>query len=157
MGFYSNVEPNSYAYATRLFLIGKIFINVRILPNPPRIRILFILGFYRLGLFMRHKLFPFRISWRPHNDQFSATWPFNPSTLVCSHRIRLLLAHLFGSVISKFLPFHSLLKAIKINRLNLKQNKQSHKKLPIIKLKKKKPILSKTNNLVFKKVLNKNF
>ena len=136
MGFYSSVEPNSYAYATSLFLIGKIFINVRILPNPRRIRIIFILGFYRLGLFMTHKLFPFGISWRPHNDQFSATWPFNPSTLVCSHRIRLLLAHLFGSVISKFLPLHSLLKAIKINRLNLKQNKQSHKKLPIIKLKK---------------------
>ena len=29
---------------------------------------------------MGHKLFPFRISWRPHNDQFSATWPFDPST-----------------------------------------------------------------------------
>ena len=104
LGFYSSVEPNSYASVTSLFLIGKIFINVRILPNPPRIRILFILGFCGLGLFMRHKSFPFRISWRPHNDQFSATWPFDPSTLVRSHRIRLLLAHLFGSVISKFLP-----------------------------------------------------
>ena len=104
LGFYSSVEPNFYACATSLFLIGKIFINVHILPNPPRIRILFILGFYGLGLFMRHKLFPFRISWRPHNDQFSAMWPFDSSTLVRSHQFRLLLARLFGSIISKFLP-----------------------------------------------------
>ena len=97
-------STNSYACATSLFLIGKIFINVHILPNPPRIRILFILGFYGLGLFMRHKLFPFRISWRPHNDQFSAMWPFDSSTLVRSHQFRLLLARLFGSIISKFLP-----------------------------------------------------
>ena len=92
--FVSSVEPNSYACATSLFLIGKIFINVRILPNPPHIRILFILGFYGLWLFVEHKSFPFRISWRSHNDQFSAMWPFNPSTLVCSYSPFVWICHL---------------------------------------------------------------
>ena len=31
LGFYSSVEPNSYACTTNLFLIGKIFINMHIL------------------------------------------------------------------------------------------------------------------------------
>ena len=33
---------------------------------------------------MRCKSFPFRVSWKPHNDQLSATWPFDLSTLVLS-------------------------------------------------------------------------
>ena len=84
LGFYSSVESNSYACATSLFHIGKIFINGRIFQNLFRIRILFTLGFYGLGLIMRRKSFSFKISWRPHNDQFSATWPFGPSTPVHS-------------------------------------------------------------------------
>ena len=81
LGFYSSVEPISYACATSLFLIEKIFINVRIFQNPPCIRVPFVVGFYGLGLIVRHKLFPFRICWRPRNDQFSATYLFGPSIL----------------------------------------------------------------------------
>ena len=68
LGFYSSVEPISYACATSPFLIGKIFINVRIFKNPPCMRVPFVMGLYGLGLIVRHKLFPFRVSWRPHND-----------------------------------------------------------------------------------------
>ena len=68
LGFYSSVESISYACATNLFLIEKIFINVRIFQNPPCVRVLFVVGLYGLGLILRHKLFSFIISWRPHND-----------------------------------------------------------------------------------------
>ena len=68
LGFYSSVEPISYAYATSLFLIGKIFINVRIFQNPPYVRVPFVVGLYGLRLIVRHKFFPFRVSWKPHND-----------------------------------------------------------------------------------------
>ena len=98
LGFYSSVESNSYACATSLFHIGKIFINVRILPNPPRIRILFILGFYGLGLITRHKSSPLRISWGPHNDQFNATWPIGPSTPLRLHSICSLSTHISWSI-----------------------------------------------------------
>ena len=47
---------------------------------------------------MRRKSFPFRISWRPHNDQFSATWPFGPYTPVRSHWIHSLSTHLSWSI-----------------------------------------------------------
>ena len=63
MGFYSSVESIYYACATNLFLIEKIFINVHIF-----LRVLFVVGLYGLGLIVRHKLFPFRVSWRSHND-----------------------------------------------------------------------------------------
>ena len=76
----------SLTCATSLFPIGKIFINVRIFQNPPYARILLILGFYELGLIMRRRFFPFGISWRPHNDHFSATWPFGLSTPVRSYQ-----------------------------------------------------------------------
>ena len=69
LGFYSSVESNSYACATSLFHIGKILINGRISQNPLCIRILFMLGFYGIGLIVRRKLFPFKIPWRPHNYQ----------------------------------------------------------------------------------------
>ena len=80
-GFYSSIEPNSQTCGTSLFLIGKIFINVRIFQNPPCVRVLFAMGLYGLGLIVRHKLFPFRISWRPHNYQLNVTWLFGLSTL----------------------------------------------------------------------------
>ena len=83
LGFYNSVQPNSFACITSLFLIGQIFINVRIFQNPPHVRISFILGLYGLGLIVRRKLFLFRVSWRSHYDQLSATWLFGPSTL-CS-------------------------------------------------------------------------
>ena len=98
LGFYSSVESNFYACATSLFHIGKILINGRIFQNLLRIRILFMLGFYGLGLIMRRKLFPFKIPWRPHNDQVNATWPFGPSTPVRSYRIRPFPAHISWSV-----------------------------------------------------------
>jgi len=112
LSFYSSVEPNSYACATSLFLIGKISINVRIFQNPPRVRILFILGLYGLGLIVRRKSFPFRVSWRPHNDQLSAVWPFDSSTLgpftsdqfTVSPFVSHCQVHLKGSVTSNFLP-----------------------------------------------------
>ena len=68
LGFYSSVESISYACAASLFLIGKIFINMRIFLNPPYVKILFVMGLYELGLIVRHRLFSFMISWRPHND-----------------------------------------------------------------------------------------
>ena len=80
-GFYSSVESNSFACITSLFLMEKISINARIFQNPLYVRILFILRLYGLGLILRCKSFPFRVSWRPHNDQSSATWPFDLSTL----------------------------------------------------------------------------
>jgi len=97
LGFYSGVELNYYACVASLFHIGKILINECIFQNLLCIRIIFVLGFYRLGLTVRRKSFPFRISWGPHNEQLSATWPFGPSTpFVRPCRIRLLLAHLFS-------------------------------------------------------------
>ena len=68
LGFYSSVESISYACATSLFIIRKIFINAHIFQNPPCVRVLFVVGLYGLGLIVRHKLFSFRVSWRPHND-----------------------------------------------------------------------------------------
>ena len=65
--FYSSVELISYACATSLSLIGKIFINVRIFQNPPYVRVLFVVGLYGLGLLVRHKLFSFKVFWGPHN------------------------------------------------------------------------------------------
>ena len=97
LGFYSGVELNYYACVASLFHIGKILINECIFQNLLCIRILFVLGFYRLGLTVRRKSFPFRISWGPHNEQLSATWPFVPSTpFVRPCRICLLLAYLFS-------------------------------------------------------------
>ena len=112
LGFYSSVEPNFYTCGTSLFLIGKISINVHIFQNPPRVRILFILGLYGLGLIVRRKSFPFRVSWRPHNDQLSAVWPFDSSTLgpftsdpfTISLFVSHCQVHLKGSVTSNFLP-----------------------------------------------------
>ena len=98
LGFYSSVDSNSYTCVTSLFHIGKILINGHIFQNLLRIRILFMLGFYELELIMRRKSFPFKISWRPHNDQVSATWPFGPSTLVRSYWIHPLSAHSSWSV-----------------------------------------------------------
>ena len=97
LGFYSGVELNYYACVASLFLIGKILINECILQKHLCIRILFALGFYRLGLTVGRKSFLFRISWGPHNEQLSATWPFGPSTpFVRPCRIRLLLVHLLS-------------------------------------------------------------
>ena len=105
MSFYSSVESNSYACTTSLFHIGKILINGRIFQNLLRIRILFMLGFYGLGLIVGHKLFSFRISWGPHNEQPSAMWHFGPSTpFVRSCRIRLLLAHLLSRLSIQYDP-----------------------------------------------------
>ena len=80
-GFYSRVEPISQTCVTSFFLIGKIFNNVCIFQNPPFVGVLFAVGLYGLELIVRLKLFPFRISWRSHSYQLSATWPFGPSTL----------------------------------------------------------------------------
>ena len=112
LGFYSSVEPNFYACTTSLFLIGKISINVHIFQNSSRVRILFILRLYGLGLIVRRKSFPFRVSWRPHNDQLSASWPFDSSTLgpftsdpfTISLFVSHCQVHLKGSVTSNFLP-----------------------------------------------------
>ena len=79
-GFYSRVEPISQTCVTSFFPIGNIFNNVCIFQNPPFV-VLFAVGLYGLGLIVRLKLFPFRISWRSHSYQLSATWPFGPSTL----------------------------------------------------------------------------
>ena len=68
LGFYSSVEPTSFACITSLFVIGKISINERIFQNPPRVRIPFISRLYGLGLIVKHKLFPFRVSWGSYND-----------------------------------------------------------------------------------------
>ena len=54
LGFYSNVESISYACATSLFLIGKIFINVHIFQNPPYVRVLFVVELYGLGFLRVH-------------------------------------------------------------------------------------------------------
>ena len=62
-GFYSSIEPTSITCITSLFLMEKIFINAHIFQNPFCGRILFILGFDGLGLVLRSKFFPFRISW----------------------------------------------------------------------------------------------
>jgi len=95
--FLSGVELNYYACVASLFLIRKILINERIFWNLLRIRILFASGFYGLGLTVGCKLFPFRISWGPHNEQPSAMWPFGPSTpFFHPFRNHLLLAHLLG-------------------------------------------------------------
>ena len=64
LGFYSNVELTSVSCVIRRFLMEKIVINGRILWDPPYVRILFVLRLCRLGLIVRRKLFPFRISWR---------------------------------------------------------------------------------------------
>ena len=40
-------------------------------------RILLMLGFYKLGLIVCHKYFPFKVSWRPHNNGLDATWLFD--------------------------------------------------------------------------------
>ena len=97
LGFYSGVELNYYTCVASLFHIGKIFTSERIFQNFLCIRILFVLGFYGLGLTVERKSFLFRISWGPHNEQLSATWPFGLSTpFVRPCRIRLLLAHLLS-------------------------------------------------------------
>ena len=80
-GFYSRVKPISQTCVTSLFLIGKIFNNVRIFQNPPFVGVLFTVGLYGLGSIVMLKLFPFRIPWRSHSYQLSATWPFGPSTI----------------------------------------------------------------------------
>ena len=64
LGFYSSIELTSVSCVARCFLMEKIIINGRILGDPPYVRILFVLGLYRLGLIVRRKLFPFRIPWR---------------------------------------------------------------------------------------------
>ena len=79
LGFCSDVESNSFACATSLFLMEKIFINACISWNPPFVRFLVVLEIYGLGLIFRHKSFPFRISWRPYNDQLNVL--FDSSTL----------------------------------------------------------------------------
>ena len=62
MSFYSSVELTSVSCVASLFLIEKILINVCILRNPSRFGILFISGLYRLGLIVRRKPFPFRVT-----------------------------------------------------------------------------------------------
>ena len=64
MGFYSSVELTSVSCVAKCFLIEKIIINGWILRDPPYVRVLFVLGLYRIGLIVRRKLFPFRIPWR---------------------------------------------------------------------------------------------
>ena len=81
LGFYSCIEPNSFTCTTSLFLMGRILINGRIFQNPPLVRILITLGLYELGLIVCRKYFPFRVSWKQHNDKLGTTWPFDPSTL----------------------------------------------------------------------------
>ena len=81
MGFYSSVESNSFACVPSLFLIGKIFINMRIFQNPSNVIVPFVAGLYGLRLIVRRKLFPFRVSWRPYNDLLSVTWLSGQSTL----------------------------------------------------------------------------
>ena len=106
LGFYSSVESDFYACATSLFHIGKILINGRIFKNPLCVRILLMMVFYKLGLIVRRKSFPFRIPWRPHNEQIRATWPIGPSTLDQSYWIRpytlTCYAHTNGPVIHNF-------------------------------------------------------
>ena len=98
LGFYSGVESNSFACARSLFLMEKISINVRISWNPPCVRFLVVLGLYELGLILRRKSFPFRISWRPYNDQLNATCFLIRPPCVRSHRIRSPLAHLSSTI-----------------------------------------------------------
>ena len=38
--------------------------------------ILLMLGFYKPGLIVCHKYFPFKVPWRPHNNGLDATWLF---------------------------------------------------------------------------------
>ena len=64
LGFYSSVELTSVSCVAKCFLIEKIIINGWILRDPPYVRVLFVLGLYRIGLIVRRKLFPFRIPWR---------------------------------------------------------------------------------------------
>ena len=97
-GFYSGVESNSFACARSLFLMEKISINVCISCNPPCVRFLVVLGLYELGLILRHKSFPFRISWRPYNDQLNASCFLIHPPCVRSHRIRSPLAHLSSTI-----------------------------------------------------------
>jgi len=91
LGFYSSVEPTSIICVVRRFLTGKIIINGRVLRNPFYARTLPIMGFYRLGLAMGCKLFPFRISWKPlkscrsHVNHVEATWPLRPVLLAPVH------------------------------------------------------------------------
>ena len=40
-------------------------------------RILLMLGFYKPGLIVCHKYFPFKVPWRPHNNGLDATWLFD--------------------------------------------------------------------------------
>ena len=97
LGFYSGLEMNYYTCVASPFHIGKILTSERIFQNLLCIRILFVLGFYGLGLTVGRKSCLFRISWGPHNEQLSATWPFGSSIpFVCPCRIRLLLAHLLS-------------------------------------------------------------
>ena len=93
LGFYSDVESNSFACATSLFLKEKIFINACISRNPPCVRFLVVLELYELGLIFRHKSFPFRISWRPYNDQLNAMCFLIRPPCIHSHRIHSPLAH----------------------------------------------------------------
>ena len=39
-------------------------------------RILLMLGFYKSGLIVCRKYFPFKVLSRPHNNGLDATWPF---------------------------------------------------------------------------------
>ena len=40
-------------------------------------RILLMLGFYKPGLIVCHKYFPFKVPWRPHNNGLDAMWLFD--------------------------------------------------------------------------------
>ena len=112
-GFYNRVEPISQTCVTSLFLIGKIFINVRMFQNPPFVRVLFVVGLYGLGLIVRLKLFPFRIPWRSHNYQLSAMWPFGPSILSLS----IMEPYTIGSIVEQSVLLNEFVHLVSLNGL----------------------------------------
>ena len=85
------------------------------IPESSQCQNLFTLGLYGLGLILKRKSFPFRVSWKPHNDQLSATWPFDLSTLCPFTQDPFTISpfaqqsvYLSGSVTSNFLPLHKI-------------------------------------------------
>ena len=92
-GFLQQCRANFRFLRSKSFLIEKILINVRILRDLSRVAILFILGLYRLGLVMRHKPFPFRVTWRSLKIRWMPRGLQIRLPCVCALWIRSLLAH----------------------------------------------------------------
>ena len=92
-GFLQQCRANFRFLRSKSFLIEKILINVRILRDLSCVGILFILGLYRLGLVMRHKPFPFRVTWRSLKIRWMPRGLQIHLPCVCALWIRSLSAH----------------------------------------------------------------